>query len=72
MLQVDDVESSSEAVEDLMVRENVDTLDMAESDQDNYRTMIRGLEDKLARLMKGGSTDVATVTLQLKHAEQVS
>lgn len=57
--------------EDLCVCEHVDQLEMAESDQDVYRTVIRGLKENLPDLLKMQGADVTTVTLQLKKSDQV-
>ncbi|XP_060555067.1 centrosomal protein of 290 kDa-like [Ruditapes philippinarum] len=45
-------------------------LEMSEALQDEYRATINGLEEKLAKLLQGQGSEVATVMQQLKQAEQ--
>ncbi|XP_053407829.1 centrosome-associated protein CEP250-like isoform X3 [Mercenaria mercenaria] len=45
-------------------------LEMSEALQQEYKATIKGLEDKLGKLLKGQGSEVATVMQQLKQAEQ--
>lgn len=46
-------------------------LEMSEAMQEEYRATIKGLEEKLAKLLHGQGAEVQTVMEQLKQAEKV-
>lgn len=46
-------------------------LEMSEGVQLEHKATIKGLEEKLERLLQGQTSEVATVMQQLKQAEQV-